>query len=290
MVKKVSEYQSKINDYLSHFVRRDIDQQTLSDSMTYSLMAGGKRLRPSLTLATVEMLGGTVNQSVMKAACALELLHTYSLIHDDLPAMDNDPLRRGKATNHVRFGAGMATLAGDGLLTLAFQWLSENGLPVVTRLRLVQALSEAAGPAGMVAGQARDIHYTGTKLPLDQLRYLHRQKTGALLRYSVMAGGIITNQNQPIMDALAAFGASFGLAFQIYDDILDVTSTPEQLGKATHKDAGENKNTYPSLLGLDGAKQQLAKALDAARHDQSELSKLTGRLFAGYDEFLAYFK
>lgn len=290
MVKKVSEYQSKINDYLSHFVRRDIDQQTLSDSMTYSLMAGGKRLRPSLTLATVEMLGGTVNQSVMKAACALELLHTYSLIHDDLPAMDNDPLRRGKATNHVRFGAGMATLAGDGLLTLAFQWLSENGLPVVTRLRLVQALSEAAGPAGMVAGQTRDIHYTGTKLPLDQLRYLHRQKTGALLRYSVMAGGIITNQNQPIMDALAAFGASFGLAFQIYDDILDVTSTPEQLGKATHKDAGENKNTYPSLLGLDGAKQQLAKALDAARHDQSELSKLTGRSFAGYDEFLAYFK
>lgn len=290
MVKQVSDYQAKINDYLSHFVRRDIDQQTLSNSMTYSLLAGGKRLRPSLTLATVEMLGGMVDQSVMKAACALELLHTYSLIHDDLPAMDNDPLRRGKATNHVRFGAGMATLAGDGLLTLAFQWLSENGLPVVTRLRLVQALSEAAGPAGMVAGQARDIHYTGTKLPLDQLRYLHRQKTGALLRYAVMAGGIITNQSQPIMDALAAFGARFGLAFQIYDDILDVTSTPEQLGKATHKDAGENKNTYPSLLGLDGAKQQLAKALDAARHDQTELDKLTGRSFAGYDEFLAYFK
>lgn len=290
MIKSVADYQQEINDYLGHYVRRDIDQQTLSDAMTYSLMAGGKRLRPALTLATVEMFGGHVDQAVLKAACGLELLHTYSLIHDDLPAMDNDPLRRGKATNHVRFGAGMATLAGDGLLTLAFQWVSENGLPVTTRLRLVQALSKAAGPAGMVAGQARDIHYTGAKLNLEELRYLHRQKTGALLRYAVMAGGIITNQSQPIMKALADFGASFGLAFQIYDDILDVTSTPEQLGKATHKDAGENKNTYPSLLGLDGAKAQLDKALAAARHDQEQLAQLTQHSFAGYDEFLAYFK
>ena len=290
MTKKVAQYQDLINDYLEHHVRADVDQETLSASMTYSLMAGGKRLRPALTLTTTEMLGAPITQSVLKAACALELLHTYSLIHDDLPAMDDDPLRRGKATNHVRFGAGMATLAGDGLLTLAFQWLSENGLPVVIRLRLVQALAEAAGPAGMVAGQARDIHYTGRKLSLAELRYLHRQKTGALLRYAVEAGGIITNQSEPVMAALSSFGANYGLAFQIYDDILDLTSTPEQLGKATQKDAGENKNTYPSLLGLAGAKQQLEKALTAARHDQSKLAAVSQRSFDGYDEFLSYFK
>ncbi|HJA27682.1 MAG TPA: polyprenyl synthetase family protein [Candidatus Limosilactobacillus intestinigallinarum] len=290
MVETISELKSTIDDYLGAHLAADVDQDTLYDSMRYSLMAGGKRLRPALTLATVEMLGGTVDDDVMHAATALELLHTYSLIHDDLPAMDNDDLRRGKPTNHCRYGAGMATLAGDGLLTLAFQWVSDNNLPAPIRAELTLALAQAAGPAGMVAGQARDIEGEGQQLALDQLRYLHCQKTGALLRYAVLAGGIITNQPRPIKAALADFGAQFGLAFQIYDDLMDVLGTTVQMGKAVHKDAGEHKNTYPGLLGTTGAKDQLHQALQAAKTAQTKLGQLTGRSFAGYDQFLAYFK
>lgn len=290
MVETISELKSTIDDYLGTHLAADVDQDTLYDSMRYSLMAGGKRLRPALTLATVEMLGGTVDDDVMHAATALELLHTYSLIHDDLPAMDNDDLRRGKPTNHCRYGAGMATLAGDGLLTLAFQWVSDNNLPAPIRAELTLALAQAAGPAGMVAGQARDIEGEGQRLDLDQLRYLHRQKTGALLRYAVLAGGIITNQPRPVKAALADFGAQFGLAFQIYDDLMDVLGTTAQMGKAVHKDAGEHKNTYPGLLGTTGAEEQLHQALQAATAAQTKLEQLTGRSFAGYDQFLAYFK
>lgn len=290
MVKSVTQYQELINDYLGHRLHEDVDEPTLFAAMNYSLMAGGKRLRPALTLATIEMTGGTITQDSLRAACALELLHTYSLIHDDLPAMDNDNLRRGKATNHVKFGAGMATLAGDGLLTLAFQWVSDNNLPTMTRVALVNALAQAAGPAGMVAGQSRDILGEKRTLNLDELRYLHRQKTGALLKYAVEAGGIITNQSQPIMGQLARFGAQYGLAFQIYDDILDVTATAAELGKATHKDAGEHKNTYPGLLGLAEAKHQLNLALDGARSSQKQLAQLTGKSFDGFDEFLSYFQ
>ncbi|MFQ9706912.1 MAG: polyprenyl synthetase family protein [Limosilactobacillus pontis] len=290
MTRTINELKSMIDDYLSDHLAADVDQDTLYSSMRYSLMAGGKRLRPALTLATVEMFGKSVDEDVMHAATALELLHTYSLIHDDLPAMDDDDLRRGKPTNHCRFGAGMATLAGDGLLTLAFQWVSDNNLPVAIRAELTLALAQAAGPAGMVAGQARDIEGEGQQLSLDQLRYLHRQKTGALLRYAVLAGGIITGQPQPIKAALADFGAQFGLAFQIYDDLMDVLGTTAQMGKAVHKDAGEHKNTYPGLLGTAGAEEQLHRALQAARDAQVRLGELTGRSFAGYDQFLAYFK
>lgn len=290
MTRTINELKSMIDDYLSDHLAADVDQDTLYSSMRYSLMAGGKRLRPALTLATVEMFGKSVDEDVMHAATALELLHTYSLIHDDLPAMDDDDLRRGKPTNHCRFGAGMATLAGDGLLTLVFQWVSDNNLPVAIRAELTLALAQAAGPAGMVAGQARDIEGEGQQLSLDQLRYLHRQKTGALLRYAVLAGGIITGQPQPIKAALADFGAQFGLAFQIYDDLMDVLGTTAQMGKAVHKDAGEHKNTYPGLLGTAGAEEQLHRALQAARDAQVRLGELTGRSFAGYDQFLAYFK
>lgn len=290
MVETISELKTRIDDYLGVNLAADVDQDTLYSSMRYSLMAGGKRLRPALTLATVQMLGGAVDTDVMRAATALELLHTYSLIHDDLPAMDDDDLRRGKPTNHCRFGAGMATLAGDGLLTLAFQWVSDSNLPAATRAELTLALAQAAGPAGMVAGQARDIEGEGQQLDLDQLRYLHRQKTGALLRYAVLAGGIITNQSRPVKAALADFGAQFGLAFQIYDDLMDVLGTTAQMGKAVHKDAGEQKNTYPGLLETAGAKDQLHQALAGARTAQAKIGELTGRSFAGYDQFLAYFK
>lgn len=290
MASSLSKLKGQIDGYLAKQLAADIDQDTLSASMQYSVMAGGKRLRPALTLETVEMLGGTVNADIMHAVCALELLHTYSLIHDDLPAMDNDNLRRGKPTNHCKFGAGMATLAGDGLLTLAFQWVNDNQLDPAVKSELSLALAKAAGPAGMVAGQARDIEGEHQKLTLDQLRYLHRQKTGALLRYAVLAGGILTRQSAAIKAALADFGAQFGLAFQIYDDLMDVLGTEEQMGKAVHKDAGEHKNTYPGLLGIAGAKDQLHQALAAARQAQGRLEGLTGKSFSGYDQFLAYFK
>lgn len=290
MVDSLSTLREQIDQYLADHIMTDIDQQTLGQAMKYSLMAGGKRLRPALTLATVEILGGHLSADVMKAATALELLHTYSLIHDDLPAMDNDDLRRGKPTNHKKFGAGMATLAGDGLLTLAFEWINENQLPDQTKAALSLALAKAAGPAGMVAGQARDIEGEHQHLTLKQLQYLHRQKTGALLRYAVLAGGIITDQPDQVLRLLAQFGAQFGLAFQIYDDLMDVVGTTAQMGKRVHKDAGEHKNTYPGLLGLDGAKEQLHQALAQARQTQTQLSQQTDCDFRAYDDFLAYFK
>ena len=202
---ELKELKEQIDQFLEQQMPSDIDQPTLASSMEYSVNAGGKRLRPALTLTTVQIFGGQLNQNVMKASTAIELLHTYSLIHDDLPAMDNDDLRRGKPTNHKKFGAGMATLAGDGLLTMAFQWLTDNQLPTETQAELTLALAKAAGPAGMVAGQARDIEGEHQNLTLEQLRYLHRQKTGDLLSYAVLAGGIITKQDSTTKNLLADF-------------------------------------------------------------------------------------
>ena len=287
---ELAELKKQIDQFLEENMPADIDQDTLGQSMEYSVNAGGKRLRPALTLATVQTLGGQLTPDVMKAATALELLHTYSLIHDDLPAMDNDDLRRGKPTNHKKFGAGMATLAGDGLLTMAFQWVNDNQLPAEIRAELSLALAKAAGPAGMVAGQARDIEGEHQHLDLNQLRYLHRQKTGALLRYAVLAGGIITDQDQATKKLLADFGAQFGLAFQIYDDLMDVLGTTKEMGKAVHKDAGEHKNTYPGLLGVPDSEKQLHLALSQARETQRQLSEQTACDFSVYDQFLAYFK
>lgn len=255
-----------LNGPLQAAVLTDTTDQRLADAMTYSLLAGGKRLRPLLTVATLTTVGGTFDKARdWRPVMALELLHTYSLIHDDLPAMDNDPLRRGEPTNHMKFGAGMATLAGDGLLTLAFQWLTATALPAATQVALVNGLAHAAGPNGMVAGQARDVQSEHVNLPFEQLRTLHREKTGALLHYAVLAGLILGNvaedDRQPYLD----FADAFGLAFQIYDDILDVVATPQELGKATQKDAGEAKNTYPGKLGLAGANQALIDTIAAGR-------------------------
>lgn len=290
MVTSLTDLKTLVDNYLQANLSTDIDQATLSASMQYSVMAGGKRLRPALTLATVEIFGQSFTPDIMRAACALELLHTYSLIHDDLPAMDNDDLRRGKPTNHCKFGAGMATLAGDGLLTLAFQWINDNQLSPQIKSKLSLALAKTAGPSGMVAGQARDIEGEHQHLTLEQLRYLHRQKTGALLKYAVLAGGILTDQPAAVLADLGSFGAQFGLAFQIYDDLMDVLGTTAQMGKEVHKDAGEHKNTYPGLLGVTGAKEQLHLALDAAHQTQQKLATTTGRDFTTYDQFLAYFK
>ncbi len=285
-----TQYVPQINKTLQRLNDGWIDQPILQSAMTYSVDAGGKRLRPLLTLAVLKTYETQLTEGRLMAASALELLHTYSLIHDDLPAMDNDDLRRGVATNHVKFGAGMATLAGDGLLTLAFEWLSNADIPAAQQLSLVRALSHAAGPAGMVAGQAQDISSEHHQLNIDELAKLHRQKTGALLHYAVEAGCIMADVNEEERQDLLKFADQFGLAYQIYDDLLDVTSTAQQLGKKTHKDAGEEKNTYPGLFGVEGTKQRLKRVVESAESQLKDLNQITGRDYRLLNAFCSYFK
>ncbi len=262
----------RLNAPLKAAIAADSGDARLAEAMSYSVLAGGKRLRPLLTVATLQTLGRSFDdQRDWRPVMALELLHTYSLIHDDLPAMDNDALRRGEPTNHMKFGAGMATLAGDGLLTLAFQWLTATDLPAATQVALTQALAVAAGPHGMVAGQAKDVQNEHVDLPMAKLRVLHREKTGALLHYAVQAGLILSETPAAQWAPYLEFADAFGLAFQIYDDILDVVSTPAELGKATQKDAGEAKNTYPGKLGLAGANQALIATIQSG---QAALAKV----------------
>ena len=217
-------------------------------------------------------------------------MHTYSLIHDDLPAMDNDELRRGKATNHVVFGESMAILAGDGLLTTAFECLGQTSISAKTKCTLMSMLAFAAGPQGMVNGQVGDIENEGVKLTLPQLRNVHAQKTGALLRYAFESGGILAGVSDRALGELKELGNCFGLAFQIYDDIMDVVSTPEEMGKATHKDQSEHKNTYPGLLGLDGAYEELEKAKANAKTHLEVLAEEFGAKTMLLEELLNYFK
>ncbi|MCH5463297.1 polyprenyl synthetase family protein [Lactobacillus sp. LC28-10] len=285
-----NQYVPQINRVLQGLNEDWIDQPILQAAMTYSVTAGGKRLRPLLTLAVLQTYQDQPTSGQLMAASALELLHTYSLIHDDLPAMDNDDLRRGVATNHVKFGAGMATLAGDGLLTLAFEWLSNADVPAEQQLAMIRALSHAAGSVGMVAGQAQDISSEHQQLKIEQLAKLHRQKTGALLHYAVEAGCIMADVKEVERQHLLKFADQFGLAYQIYDDLLDVTSTAEELGKKTHKDAGEEKNTYPGLFGVEGTEQRLRQVVSDAESQLAALNRLTGRDYSLLNAFCSYFR
>lgn len=289
-MENLQQLRHRVEAYLTPTLAKSADQAELLAAMDYSVAAGGKRLRPTLTLAVAQLLGVKLTPSVVKAASAVELLHTYSLIHDDLPAMDDDDLRRGKPTNHKQFGEAMAILAGDALQATAFEWVTDNELPVAVQAQLARELAFASGARGMVAGQVRDILGTGHQLELAQLKRLHAQKTGALLRYAVLAGGIIAQATPAVLATLATFGESYGLAFQIYDDILDATATSAELGKATHKDADRAKNTYVNLLGLAGAKDALQQTLTAAQAAQTQLATLTGTDATALTEFLAYFK
>jgi len=201
--------------------------------------------------------------SATAAAAAIELIHTFSLVHDDLPAMDDDDLRRGRPTCHKVYGEAMGILAGDAMVTMAFEILARRADPEVSP-RLIVELASAAGPAGMIGGQVLDMDGENQNLALEGLQHIHRMKTGALLTTSCRLGAIAANADSTKLDALTSFGRHMGLASQIVDDILDVTSTPQQLGKATNKDADRGKNTYPSLLGLDGSKAEAKRQLDAA--------------------------
>ncbi|MCI0549305.1 MAG: polyprenyl synthetase family protein [Candidatus Rokubacteria bacterium] len=246
--------------------------ETLHRAMRYSVFAGGKRLRPILVIAGAEAVGGRMD-AVMPAACAMELVHTYSLIHDDLPAMDNDDFRRGVPTNHKVFGEAMAILAGDALLTLAFRLIAEN-VPAGPDPRgiLRQAMidvAEAAGTSGMVGGQAIDIESEGRTVSADTVDYIHMHKTAALIRTSLRLGAILCGASAPALRALSVAGGNIGLAFQIVDDVLDVVGTTEELGKTAGKDLIQQKATYPAVHGLEASRARarylVAEAEEALR-------------------------
>ncbi len=224
---------------------------TIHKAMRYSLFAGGKRMRPALVLAAAEACGGT-HEAAMPLACAVECIHTYSLIHDDLPGMDNDDLRRGKPTNHKVFGEGIAILAGDALLTQAFEIAAScTGWKRYSIKDVVLEIAKASGSLQLIAGQVADLEGEGKKISRAQLRYIHERKTSALLACSVRLGGMSANCTPAQLEALTDFGYNVGLAFQVIDDILDVTQTSEQLGKTAGKDVKAQKATYPSIVGLE---------------------------------------
>jgi len=242
----------------------------LLEAMQYSLSAGGKRIRPILLLATLEAFGENKEKG-LDVACAIEMLHTYSLIHDDLPAMDNDDLRRGKPTNHKVFGEANAILAGDALLTYSFEIISSfNKYDDVTpemKLELIKRLAQAAGPEGMVAGQVEDLrNENNPNLTLQDLENIHYNKTGKLIIYSIVAGAILAKASEEKINLLEKFAYHLGIAFQIQDDILDVIGDSKKTGKPTGSDTINEKSTYPKLLTLEGAKQKLSEHLEQALH------------------------
>ena len=235
----------------------------LVESILYSVRAGGKRIRPLLLLELLEAFHAPILEAHFQVAAALEMIHTGSLIHDDLPAMDNDDYRRGQLTNHKKFGEDLAILAGDSLFLDAFGCVAEADLPASIQVQLIALLSDASGTAGMVAGQVLDMEGEGASLTLDQLQVIHANKTGRLLAYPFQAAGILLELDPAIATLLEEIGLHLGLAFQIRDDILDVTADFASLGKTPQKDLQAEKSTYPALLGLDGAQAYLDRELDA---------------------------
>ena len=252
-----------VNAALDKFLPSDKTRPaTIHKAMRYSLFAGGKRMRPALCLAAAAACGGR-EADALPLACAVECIHTYSLIHDDLPAMDNDDFRRGKPTNHKVFGEGIAVLAGDALLTQAFEIAAQvKGWPRYPHQTIVLEIAKAAGSLQLVAGQVADLEGEGKKLSVTDLKYIHERKTSALLCCSVRLGGMSANCTPAQLAALTDFGYHVGLAFQVIDDILDVTQTSEQLGKTAGKDTQAQKATYPAIVGLEKSRQ-IAEQLTA---------------------------
>ncbi|HOO89751.1 MAG TPA: polyprenyl synthetase family protein [Syntrophales bacterium] len=260
----------------------------ISDSMRYTLFAGGKRIRPVLCMASAEAVGGSP-ESVIPVACAIEMIHTYSLIHDDLPSMDNDDYRRGKPSNHKAFGEGVAVLAGDALLTEAFYLMSgksSRGISPEKNLAIIHEISEAAGFRGMIGGQVADLRAEGKNVDMETVDYIHTHKTQALITVSIRAGAIIADACEDDLNALTEYGEKTGLAFQIADDILDIESCRTILGKDTGSDEGLGKATYPALIGLKESKARMRTlvedALDAIRHfdEKAEPLRMIARFIA----------
>jgi geranylgeranyl diphosphate synthase, type II len=241
--------------------------EKIYEAMRYSLLAGGKRLRPILTIASCELLGGTIDMA-MATACAMEMVHTMSLIHDDLPAMDNDDYRRGKPTSHKVYGEDIAILAGDGLLAYAFEHMARasSGVPIERVLQAVIHLTRAAGAGGLVGGQVVDLECEGkSDVSLETLAYIHAHKTGALLESSVVCGGIVAGGSAEDLERLLRYAQNIGLAFQIIDDILDITATSAELGKSAGKDLQAQKATYPKLLGIEESQRRATELVRSAK-------------------------
>ena len=265
LIKETAEkVEARLNELLPG---EDVAPVTLHKAMRYSIFAGGKRIRPLLCLEAAKACGGS-EEAALNAACALEALHTYTLIHDDLPCMDDDDLRRGRPTNHKVFGEGVAVLAGDALLTEAFAMLAR--VPANDRYDAKDYITEFAfrtGSLNLVGGQVLDLEGEGRQLNVDELRAIHHGKTSALIIASLRLGGMSAGCTAEQLDALTAYGRDLGLAFQIIDDILDVTSSPEVLGKSVGKDAREQKATYPALVGMENARAEARALTAAARAD-----------------------
>ncbi len=264
-------WRRQINQALLQWLPRNSDQSEIAAAMNHSLHAGGKRLRPILCIAACEAAGGD-GRAALSAGCALEMVHTYSLIHDDLPAMDDDQLRRGRPTCHIAFSEATAILAGDALVTKAFYLLAahalnQNAADSIRWMQVIRCLADAAGHEGMIEGQMQDIHSEGRPLNLTQLEQLHRLKTGALIKAAVQMGAEIGSAALPEKTALVRYADAVGLAFQVQDDILNVEGDPEKLGKNVGTDQHRGKNTYPALIGLSAARAKaenlVAQALRA---------------------------
>ena len=245
----------------------------LTETILYSVEAGGKRIRPLLLLELLEGFGLELTPAHFQVAAALEMIHTGSLIHDDLPAMDNDDYRRGRLTSHKKFGEDMAILAGDSLFLDPYGLVAMTELPSQVKVDLIAELSLAAGSFGMVAGQVLDMQGEGRKLTMDQLQTIHANKTGKLLAYPFVAAGIIAQTGQSVLGKLRQAGELLGLAFQVRDDILDVTASFEQIGKTPQKDLAAEKSTYPALLGLDGARDFFDETLEQTKSLLEQLEK-----------------
>ena len=266
--KYLGEKGKMVEEALDRYLPKETEMPaTLHKAMRYSMMAGGKRIRPVLCIASCEAAGGRIEE-VMPVACALEMIHSYSLIHDDLPAMDNDDLRRGMPTNHKVFGEAVAILAGDALLTLAFRVMTDMRLGSMIKpsvvLDVINDMSWAAGSFGMVGGQVVDMESEGREIDLPTLEYLHTHKTGALLLASIKSGAKIGGGTDEQIEALTRYGECLGLAFQIADDILDIEGSQEEIGKDVGSDLEKKKATYPSILGMAASKERALELLNIA--------------------------
>lgn len=277
MDRTFDEYKALVDEHLLDFIP-NIDNKSISlyDSMKYSLVAGGKRLRPVMLLAACEFAGGNIKEA-LPYACAIEYIHTYSLIHDDLPAMDNDDLRRGVPTNHKVFGDAIAILAGDGLLTCAFEAIYKDMMmffddpqQIKKRVNAAYAIAKGSGVRGMVAGQVSDIEAENAVASNELLEYIHLNKTGALISASIIAGLYLGNPTSDMISNFTKYAENLGLAYQIADDILDVIGDQEELGKKTGADKKQNKNTYTSINGVEAAQERLKQLTESAVEAISE--------------------
>ena len=271
MVKDViQQLQQDVALHLTQLIEKRASDARLKEAMLYAVQSGGKRIRPLLTLA-VGSVGTSSNEAALDLACALEMIHTYSLIHDDLPGMDDDELRRGRPTLHNAFDEATAILAGDALLTLAFEVAANANLEANQLVEAVKILSTASGMSGMISGQMKDIASEEATITLEEMKEIHREKTGELLLAAVRLGNLFVLDSK-MKEAFVSYATHFGLAFQIQNDLQDVCWTSEQTGKETGKDSELSKNTYPSLLGVEGAKEALASEIWSCKRALEEVA------------------